>query len=128
MIGPRKKCSPDRADVAATFDRLCDPKRVPELLEFTSRDGLLDEQGDSGEFFQELDLDILPFGGAASEHGWASDNDCLRVFLLGHRAEEFVQVLADPGMLVGGFDETLAFGLKDCGSALGRRVYESNDF
>lgn len=126
-MDPVKKSSPDRADAVAIVDRLRDFEHVLEFLELTGRDGFLDEQGDSWEVFQDLDLDIPSRDGAASEHGRASDDDSPGVFLLGHRTNEFVQVLADPGVLVGGFDETLAFGLENCGSALSCRVYESDD-
>ena len=91
------------------------------------RDGLFDEQSDAGELFQDLDLNISPLKGTASEHGWASDDDSLGLFLLGHRIDEFVQTLADPGVLVGGPNETVAFGLNDCGSTVGCGVYNGYD-
>lgn len=119
---------PNRADISTAFDRLRDLKGVLEFHELTSRDGLLDKQGDSRELFQKLDLDISPWMRTASEHRWASDDNSLGVFLLGHSAHEFVQVLADPSMFVGGFDETFTFLLENCCSAFFRRVYESDYF
>ena len=127
MLRSMKGDLPDRTDVTAIADCLRNLERVLELLEWASRDRLLDEQCDSGEFFQELDLNIPPLKSATSEHGWTSDDDSPWVLLLGHRADEFVQILADPSILVGGFDETLAFGLKNRSGALGCRVYESDD-
>lgn len=89
----------------------------------TSRNGLLDEQGDAGEFFQKLDFDIPPWVGAASEHWWASNDDSPGVFVLGHCLHEFAQVLADPGIFVGRTDETLTLICENSGSAVDCRVY-----
>lgn len=122
-VGFEKERSPDGTDTATVVNHLGDFEGVFEFLKSTSRNGLFDEQGDPRELLQKLGFDISAWKGAASEHWRTSNDDSPGVFALGHRAHEFVQILADPGFFVGGFDETFALLLEDNGSTLGRRIY-----
>ena len=126
-IGSRRRYLPNRTDVATVVDRLPDLESIFKFLEIASRDGLLDEQSDSRELLQKLGLDISPWDGAASEHRWTSDDNSPWVLLLGHGIHKLVQVLANPCVFIGGFDEACAFLLKDGGCAVCGGVYESDD-
>lgn len=95
---------------------------------WTSRYGLLHEDGHTGEVLQNLHLNVATRLEGSAEHGRRTDDNRARTVLRGHILDKVIEGLKHTRCLVCGNDEGVAFLLEYGSCTLDRGIDEGNYF